>query len=98
MKKAIVLTVATAFGVAAAGMAHAQAKAEDLLKSNGCLNCHAVGEKKAGPALKEIAAKNKGKADAEKTLVAKLKEGKGHPAAKASDADLTAMVKFVLAQ
>jgi cytochrome c551/c552 len=43
-------------------------------------------------------AKFKGKADAESTLVAQLKAGKGHPAVKASDADITTMVKFVLAQ
>jgi cytochrome c len=53
---------------------------EDLAKSAGCLNCHAIDTKKAGPAFKEIAAKFKGKADAEATLVAKLKDGKGHPA------------------
>jgi len=51
-----------------------------------------------GPAFKDIAAKNKGKADAEKTLVAQLKDGKGHPAIKASEADIATMVKFVLAQ
>ena len=55
-------------------------------------------EKKVGPSFKDIAAKNKGKADAEKAIVAKLKDGKGHPAVKASDADIATMVKFVLAQ
>ena len=62
------------------------------------MNCHAVAEKKVGPAFKDIAAKNKGNADAEKTISAKLKEGKGHPAVKASDADIATMVKFVLSQ
>jgi cytochrome c len=89
---------AAALAFAVAGGAHAQAKAEDLLKANGCMNCHAMADKKAGPSLKDIAAKFKGKAGAEKEIVAKLKEGKGHPASKASDADLTTMVKFVLAQ
>ena len=70
---------------------------EDLAKSAGCLNCHAVDAKKAGPSFKEIAAKYKGKADAEATLVAKLKDGKGHPAVKASEADLKGIVKWVLA-
>ena len=82
----------------AAGFAQAQAKPEDLLKSNGCMNCHAIDQKKVGPAFKDIAAKMKGKADAESMLVAQLKSGKGHPAVKASDADLATMVKFVLAQ
>ena len=58
---------------------------EDLAKSSGCLNCHAADAKKVGPSFKEISAKYKGKADAEATLVAKLKDGKGHPATKGSD-------------
>jgi len=70
---------------------------EDLAKSAGCLNCHAVDAKKAGPSFKDIAAKYKGKADAEATLVAKLKDGKGHPAVKASEADIKGIVKWVLA-
>ena len=70
---------------------------EDAAQSAGCLNCHAIDTKKAGPAFKEIAAKYKGKADAEATLVAKLKDGKGHPATKASEADLKGIVKWVLA-
>ena len=96
--KTILTTGATLVALAMAGSAQAQAKAEDLMKANGCMTCHAVAEKKMGPAFKEIAAKSKGKADAEKMIIAKLKEGKGHPAVKASDADLATMVKFVLAQ
>jgi len=97
MKKVLTAGVAlVAFGMA--GSVMAQAKADDLLKANNCMTCHAIGEKKVGPSFKDIAAKNKGNADAEKTITAKLKEGKGHPAVKASDADLGTMVKFVLAQ
>ena len=97
MKK--MLTVAAAaLAFAAAGAANAQAKAEDLMKANGCMNCHDASAKKVGPSFKDISAKYKGKADAEKTLVAQLKAGKGHPAVKASDADITTMVKHVLAQ
>ena len=96
--KTILATGATMVALVMAGGVHAQAKAEDLMKANGCMNCHAVDTKKVGPAFKDIAAKNKGKADAEKTLVAELKAGKGHPAIKASDADIATMVKFVLAQ
>ena len=93
------LTVAAAgFAFAVAGGAHAQAKAEDLMKSNGCMNCHDVSAKKVGPSFKDIAAKFKGKADAEKMLVAQLKDGKGHPAVKASEGDIATMVKFVLSQ
>jgi cytochrome c len=84
--------------VAACALVAAPALAqEDLAKKEGCLNCHATDPKKVGPAFKEVAAKYKGKADAEATLVAKLKDGKGHPATKASPADLTGIVKWVLA-
>jgi cytochrome c len=89
------LVIAAAISAAALLSAPAIAQ-EDLAKSNGCLNCHAADAKKIGPSFKEIAAKYKGKADAEATLVAKLKEGKGHPAVKGSEADTRSLVKWVL--
>lgn len=95
MKK-ILMTAAVAAGLGVSGAAFAQADA--LMKANGCMNCHDVATKKIGPAFKDVAAKFKGKADAEKMLVAKLKDGKGHPAVKASEADVSTMVKFVLSQ
>ena len=79
------------------GLAGAQS-GPDVVKAKGCLNCHEMDKKKVGPAFKDVAAKFKGKADAEKMLVAQLKDGKGHPAVKASEADISTMVKFVLAQ
>jgi cytochrome c len=45
-----------------------EAAAEALARKSGCLKCHGIEKKKDGPALKEVAAKYKGKADA----VAKL--------------------------
>ena len=93
--KWIVIVVAASFGAFAAGTANAQ---EDLAKKDGCMNCHDVSTKKVGPAFKEVAAKYKGKADAEATLFAKIKEGKGHPATKASDNDLKGIIKWVLSQ
>jgi cytochrome c len=71
---------------------------EDKAKADGCLNCHAVDTKKVGPAFKDVAAKYKGKADAEATLTAKIKEGKGHPKTKANDADLKGIIGWVLSQ
>ena len=94
MKTMLTIAAAT-FAFVVPGAAFAQA---DLLKANGCMNCHDISTKKVGPAFKDIAAKFKGKADAEKMLVAQLKDGKGHPAVKASEADISTMVKFVLAQ
>jgi cytochrome c len=87
--KAIVFVLAAL----AAGAANAQSGA-DVLKSKGCLNCHEADKKKVGPSFKDIAAKNKGK---QAELVAKLKEGKGHPKVAASDAELNAAVSTVLA-
>ena len=69
---------------------------EALAKSSGCLNCHAVDSKKMGPAFKEVAAKYKGKSDAEAMLVAKVSGGKEHPAIKAGGDDVKSLVKWVL--
>ena len=91
--KLIAMAAAAAFALAAAGAANAQ---EALAKSSGCLNCHAVDAKKIGPAFKEVAAKYKGKADAEATLTAKLSGGKEHPAVKASADDVKSLVKWLL--
>jgi cytochrome c len=91
--KLIAMTLAASIILAAAGAASAQ---EALAKSSGCLNCHAVDTKKIGPAFKDVAAKYKGKADAEATLVAKVGGGKGHPAVKAGPDDVKSLVKWVL--
>jgi cytochrome c len=77
----------------AAGAVYAQSGA-DVLKTKGCLNCHEADKKKVGPSFKDIAAKRQGK---QAELVAKLKSGKGHPKIAASDAELNAAVKQVLA-
>ncbi|HEY5308111.1 MAG TPA: c-type cytochrome [Casimicrobiaceae bacterium] len=92
--KGILICAAVVVGLAAAGAASAQ---EDLAKSSGCLTCHAIDTKKMAPSFKDIAAKYKGKADAQATLVANIKGAKGHPAVKASEADTAAVVKWVLA-
>ena len=92
--KSILIAATAAATLMMAGTALAQ---EDLAKANGCLNCHAVDTKKAGPSFKDIAAKYKGKADAEATLVKAISEGKGHPASKAKPEDLSKIVKWVLA-
>ncbi|MCU0770036.1 MAG: cytochrome C' [Burkholderiaceae bacterium] len=93
MKTLLVAVIATA-GIAFAGTASAQAD----LAQKSCGSCHALDTKKMGPSFKDIAKKFKGNAAAEADIVTKLKTGKGHPAVKASDADLTGIVKWVLAQ
>ncbi|HEU4645179.1 MAG TPA: c-type cytochrome [Burkholderiales bacterium] len=94
MKTMLVIMAAAA--MLAAGPVRAQSGAE-VLKAKGCLNCHAMDKKKVGPAFKDLAAKYKGDQQAPKALVAKLKSGQGHPKIAASDAELDAAVKQVLA-
>jgi cytochrome c len=93
--KVKLMAVVAAAGMLSAGAAMAQ---EALAKSDGCLNCHDVSAKKVGPAFKEVAAKYKGKADAQAMLVAKVSEGKGHPATKAKPEDVQSIIKWVLSQ
>ena len=57
-------------GAGSAAMAQDDAAAEALARKSGCLKCHSVTQKKDGPAYKEVAAKYKGQADAEKKIVA----------------------------
>jgi len=92
--KSIVAVAVLSMGVALAGPVQAQ---EAAAKSAGCLNCHAVDTKKVGPSFKDISAKYKGQADAADKLTATLKSGKGHPAVKASDAEIKGIVSWVLA-
>ena len=92
--RALMVAVLAA-GVMTAGVANASS---ELATKAGCMNCHAVDTKKMGPSFKDVATKFKGNATAQADITAKLKSGKGHPAVKASDDDLKAIVTWVLAQ
>jgi len=92
--KSIVAVSVLSMGLALAAPVQAQ---EAAAKSAGCLNCHAVDTKKVGPAFKDVAKKYKGQADAADKLTAALKSGKGHPAVKASEAEIKGIVSWVLA-
>ncbi len=92
--KATVLAIAAAAALAA-GTVNADPDPA-LMKAKGCAGCHDFDKKKAGPSVKDIAAKHKGDKDAEAKLVAKLKEGKGHPKSKASDEELKKLVVGLL--
>jgi cytochrome c len=77
---------------------------EELAKKSACTACHAVDKKLVGPAYKDVAAKYKGDAKAEALLVKKVKEGgvgtwgqvPMPPNSSVSDADVKALVKWVL--
>jgi cytochrome c len=92
--KAVLMAIAAA-GLLAAGSSQAQTGME-VLKTKGCLGCHAFDKKKVGPAYKDVAAKHRGEADAQATLVAKIKAGNPHPKLSVTDAELNAAVKQVL--
>ena len=49
--------------------------ARDLAQSSGCFKCHGVDKKKDGPALRDVAAKYKGVADAETKLIYHVTSG-----------------------
>jgi len=89
MKFKIAIAI-TAAALLAAGAAQAQA---DLAEKAGCNKCHAADTKKMGPSYKDIAQKNKATPDAD--LVKKLATGQGHPKSAASEADLTALVRWI---
>ena len=69
-------------------------QAQDALKK--CMGCHDMEKKKAGPSFKDAAAKNKGNKDAAGAIVAKMKDGKGHPKVAGTDAELKAAVEAAL--
>ena len=94
MRSKLVLAAA-ACGLVFAGTAAAQS-GDDLLKSKGCMNCHAADTKKVGPSFKDIAAKHKDPKDMD-AMVDKLKNGKGHGKVAASDAEIKAMLTTILA-
>ena len=49
--------------------------AKALAKSNDCLKCHAADKDKKGPSMQKIAAKYKGKADAQEKAIKNMTEG-----------------------
>jgi cytochrome c len=78
---------------------------EAILKSSGCIACHGVSSKVVGPAYREVAAKYRGKADAQAYLVKKMREGGSGvwgaipmpPQAALKEADAQAIAQWILA-
>jgi cytochrome c len=105
--KAFYVALMAVAGVAISGQAAAD---EALAKAKNCLTCHQVAMKIVGPSYKDIAAKYKGKADAEATLVkhlmsspkVKLADGseEEHKVVKTTPANdkaqVTNLVKYIL--
>ena len=105
MKAFFPVLAAAAVAALAATPARAQ-NVDELLKKHACLSCHALDKKLVGPSYKEVAGKYRGQPGAEKTLAEKVKKGgvgtwgqiPMPPNAAVSDADLNAMVKWILSQ
>ena len=90
--KAIGMVVALATGMVVAGAAYAD-EGEELAKSSGCLNCHAIDTKKVGPAYKAVAKKFKGKPRAE--VIAAMKAASVHASLKVSDKNLSEIIEWI---
>jgi cytochrome c len=79
---------------------------EALAKKYMCMTCHTVDKKLVGPSYKDVAAKYKADKTAEAKLADKVKKGgvgvwgqiPMPPNDKVPDADIKAMVKWVLSQ
>ena len=103
MKTTVALLGMLSLSVASAAFADA---GEDLLKKNNCMPaCHAIDKKVIGPAYKEVANKYRSDAGAAAKLQDKVKKGGSGvwgpvpmpPNAQVSDADIKAMVAYILA-
>lgn len=79
---------------------------DELLSGNACLGCHAIDTKLVGPSFQEVAAKYKGKANAESELSNSIKAGGSGkwgaipmpPMSGLSDAQAKALAVYILAQ
>ena len=110
--KALSLFAAAAAMVAFALPASAAADADaatKAMKDNGCTKCHSVDKSKKGPAYQKVAAKYKGKADAEAKLTefltkspkVKMDDGseEEHKAVASKDAaQVKNLVQWIIAQ
>jgi len=74
-KLLLTLTVALTAWAPLAAFAFDAAAAESMVRQNGCFKCHSIEKKKDGPAYKDVAAKYKGKSDAEARLITHITTG-----------------------
>lgn len=107
MLRLMLVVLALAWNAHAAKTPTVDMKAvEAAMKKSGCFTCHQVKRKVVGPSYVDIAKKYKGDKKAVATLVKKVKDGGsgvwGNVPMTAhknlSDADIEAMVRWVLAQ
>ena len=98
--------LASIAAVAALAVALPASAQEELAKKHACFACHAVDKKLVGPSYKDVAAKYRNNKQAEAKLVEKVKKGGTGvwgqvpmpPNAAVPDADVRALVKWILSQ
>ena len=98
--------VVLVFAAAAAAVAIPTQASEELAKKHNCLVCHTVDKKVIGPSYKEVAAKYRADKGADAKMFDKVKKGGQGvwgqipmpPNATVPDADLKALVKWILSQ
>jgi cytochrome c len=71
----LAVAAAAALGMSSMASAADADAAQALARQNNCFRCHSVEKAKDGPAWKDVAAKYKGKADAEQRLTTHLTTG-----------------------
>jgi cytochrome c len=104
--KAVLVSLAGA-ALLASGAAHAaldNAKAEAMMKKDGCAACHAIDKKLVGPSYLDVANKYRNDKGAAANLAKKVKAGGSGvwgqipmpPNAAVSDADIKDLVEWIL--
>lgn len=104
--KAVLVSLAGA-ALLASGPAHAaldNAKAEAMMKKDGCAACHAIDKKLVGPSYLDVANKYRNDKGAAANLAKKVKAGGSGvwgqipmpPNAAVSDADIKDLVEWIL--
>ena len=99
--------MAAALLLSGGALAFDEEAAKTLARQNNCFKCHGVDKKKEGPAWREVAAKYKGKPDAEAKLLHHVTSGEKatfpdghveeHKVIKAKDpAEIKNLVQFIL--
>jgi cytochrome c551/c552 len=64
--------------------------------AQSCTGCHDPEKRKVGPSYRDISARYKGDKSKAGEIVARMKEGKGHPKVQGSDAELRSAVEQAL--
>lgn len=101
--KQLALILGAGFALGATAPAWAS---PELAKKHACFACHAVDKKLVGPSYKDVAGKYRGDKGAEARLADKVKKGSQGtwgqvpmpPNASVPDAEVRALVKWILSQ